>query len=218
MYKEFFVGSSIRAELNLRADNSTRSPERNEAKERERVRVLSGRASHTSCSHGTTTTKTMTTTRVSLAVSLVAQEREREKRKLQTGESLATCRRGGNVGADIDRSGASRSFSLSHPGPRTTHASAPDAPPPSPCPLLSSVPPPTQQPAVSIRRSYPRRPFSLSLSLSVCLPFRASVLLVPSPLFSPSSSRFRCRWLSLLKVPTYRLDRSFLHPLRAPDL
>lgn len=100
-------------------------------------------------------------------------------------KSSTTCRRGGNVGAEISIGpGASRSFSLSHPGPRTTHASAPDAPP-----LPSPLAPPAQPPQFP---SHPRRLFSLSVFVSRSLAHQPSFLAS----FLASSSHFRCRWLS----------------------
>lgn len=100
---------------------------------------------------------------------------------------------------------ASRSFSLSHPGPRTTHASAPDAlPPTSP-------------------RDAPRRPRSLQF------PSTEGTLLSLSPSLSslhplchqpPFLASFRVVFafslsLDLLKVPTYRRHgaaATLLHP------
>lgn len=94
-------------------------------------------------------------------------------------KSSTTCRRGGNVGAEISIGpGASRSFSLSHPGPRTTHASAPDAPP-----LPSPLAPPAQPPQFP---SHPRRLFSLSLPLFLYSSLARSRT---NPLFSLRFSR-----------------------------
>lgn len=105
-------------------------------------------------------------------------------RGIPDGKSSTTCRRGGNVGAEISIGpGASRSFSLSHPGPSTTHASAPDAPPPS---LSRHYPHNPQFP------SHPRR-LSLYPSPPVFLPRATNPLL---SLRFASSSHFRCRCLS----------------------